>query len=445
MNGDMTQGNTSKILITFTIPMLLGNVFQQLYNTTDAIIVGRFVGKNALAAVGVANPCMALAISLIMGICMGMAVLMSQYFGAGEYEELKKEVSTALIGGIVFTIVLSVVCVLLSRSILLLIGTPHEILDDADIFLKIIFSGMIFSFLYNFYSAALRSVGDSKTPLIFLIISSVLNGVLCIILVAYFKMGVAGSALATVMAQGLSAILCIFYVYTKIPLIRINSNEFVLDRFLVKKTVQFSWIIAVQQSVIYLGRLLVQGVVNPFGTTTIAAFNAVTRVDAFILAPVDSFMVTVSTFSAQNTGARKPKRIIEGYIKSNLILTAYNVIVSFIIFIMAEPIMGWFVAAAEKDVIIIGVKYLKLMAVFYVLSGFCANLQGLFRGVGKIYITLIATTIQITVRVSLAYILAPYLGITSVCYGVGAGWLLMFAFDFLAYKRHFKKEQVIVT
>ena len=439
MKGDMTKGSPSKILITFAIPMVLGNIFQQLYNTTDAIIVGRFIGKNALASVGVANPIMSIAIFFIFGICIGTSVLMSQLFGAGKYKALKKEVSTALIVGIIFTILMSIVCILLSRWVLIITGTPKEILKDADIFLKIIFGGLIFSFLYNFYSSALRSIGDSKTPLIFLIVSCVLNGVLCVIFVGSFKFGVAGSAIATVIAQGVSSVLCIVYVYAKIPLIRLKSNELIIDKPLLRRTIQYSWVSAIQQTCLYIGKLMVQGVVNPFGTNAIAAYNSVTRVDAFVLSPGDSFAASVATYSAQNKGGGKLDRIIEGYKKSNIIITAYSVVTALIVYFGADRIMNLFVSNSEKEVIIIGISYLKIMSLFYVLSGFCNIFQGLFRGVGKLRVTLIATTLQIFVRVALSYIFAPYVGISSVCYAVAAGWIVMVTYEGLTCKKYFKE------
>lgn len=441
MKGDMTKGSPSKILITFAIPMVFGNILQQLYNITDAIIVGRFIGKNALASVGVANPIMSIAIFFIFGICIGTSVLMSELFGARNYKALKREVSTALIAGIIFTTVTSLVCIFLARWVLIITGTPKEILNDADIFLKIIFGGLIFSFLYNFYSSALRAIGDSRTPLIFLSISCVLNGILCFIFVKVFKFGVAGSAIATVIAQGVSSALCIAYVYIKIPLIRLKSNEFVIDKPLLRRTMQYSWVSALQQTCLYVGRLLVQGVVNPFGTNAIAAYNSVTRVDSFVLSPGDSFAASVATYSAQNKGGGKWDRIIEGYKKSNIIITIYSVATALIVFCGAERIMNLFVSSSEKEVILIGVKYLKLMSTFYVLSGFCNIFQGLFRGVGKLRITLIATIMQIFVRVSLSYVLVPYLGISSVCYAVAAGWVLMIMFEGLAYKKYFKENK----
>lgn len=438
MKGDMTVGSTSKILITFAIPMVLGNIFQQLYNTTDAIIVGRFIGKNALASVGVANPIMSIAIFFIFGICIGTSVLMSQLFGAGKYSALKREVSTALIVGTLFSIAMSIICILLSRWILIVTGTPDEILNDADKYLKIIFGGLIFSFLYNFYSSALRAIGDSKTPLIFLIISCILNGILCIIFVVFFKLGVAGSAIATVIAQGVSSLLCIAYIYMKIPLIKLKKEEYIIDKPLLRRTIQYSWVSALQQTCLYIGKLLVQGVVNPFGTNAIAAYNSVTRVDAFLLSPGDSFAASVATYSAQNKGAGKNERILEGYKKSNIIITIYCLTTAIIVFLWSEKIMNLFVAASEKQVISIGIQYLKIMSIFYVLSGFCNIFQGFFRGVGKLRITLVATLGQISIRVLLSYLLAPYFGIPSVCYGIAVGWIFMITYEGISLRKYFK-------
>jgi putative MATE family efflux protein len=443
MKGNMTQGNSSKMLITFAIPMVLGNIFQQLYNTTDAIIVGRFIGKNALASVGVANPIMSIGIFFIFGICIGTSVLMSELFGGGKYETLKKEVSTALIVGIIFTIIMSLVCIGLSKWVLVITGTPKEILNDADLYLKIIFGGLIFSFLYNFYSSALRSIGDSKTPLIFLVFSCVINGILCVIFVEGFKLGVAGSAIATVIAQAVSSVLCIVYVYIKIPLIKLKANEFIIDKPLLRLTIKYSWVSALQQTCLYIGRLLVQGVVNPFGTSAIAAYNSVTRVDSFVLSPGDAFAASVATYSAQNKGAGKWNRIMEGYKKGNIIITIYSVATALIVFLGAEKIMRLFVSGAEKDVIFIGVNYLRLMSIFYVLSGFCNIFQGLFRGIGKLQITLVATVMQISLRVGVSYIFAPYVGVLSVCYAVAAGWILMIIFEGWVFKKYSREIKLL--
>ncbi|MDF2881396.1 MAG: multidrug transporter MatE [Clostridiaceae bacterium] len=443
MTGDMKQGNPSKVLITFAMPMILGNIFQQMYNTTDAIIVGRFIGKNALAAVGVANPIMSIAIFFMFGICIGTSVLLAQLFGGNKHKALKREVSTALLVGMIFTIIVSIVCIFLSRWVLIITGTPAEILNDADIFLKIIFGGLIFSFLYNFYSSALRAIGDSKTPLLFLIISCVLNGILCVFFIAVLKFGIAGSAIATVIAQGISSLLCFIYVYIKIPLLRINKNQWVIDNDLLKRTVQYSWVSALQQTCLYVGKLLVQGVVNPMGTNAIAAYNSVTRVDSFVLATGDSVSASVATYSAQNKGGRTFNRIMEGYKNGNIIITIYSIVSAFIVFWGAGNIMKLFVSSSEKDVILIGVTYLKSMSIFYVLSGFCNIFQGLFRGVGKLKITFIATIMQIFIRVALSYILAPYIGISAVSYAVAAGWIIMIIYEGLSCKKYFKEINLL--
>ena len=445
MNGDMTQGSSSRVLITFAIPMILENILQQLYNITDSVILGRFVGKNALAAVGVANPIMSIAIFFIFGICIGASIYMSQIFGAAKYETLKKEISTALIAGTILTAALSIICIFTARYILIAIGTPEEIMNDAEIFLKIIFGGLIFSFLYNFHSFALKSIGDSKTPFVFLSISCVLNGILCYFFVAVLELGVAGSAAATIIAQAVSSILCIAYIYMKIPLIRLKPHELILDKPLLRKTIEYSSITSLQQISLYIGRLLVQGIVNPFGTNTIAAYNAAVRIDAFVLSPGDSFTVSVSTYTAQNLGARKWRRIIEGYNIGNIIITVYNLAIAAIVFFGAEKIMHLFISGSESEVILIGVEYLKLMSLLYVLTGFCNIFQGIFRGIGKLHITFIATVMQVSARVVLALIFAPYFGISGICYAVGIGWVIMIIYEGLIYRKEYLRMKALDT
>lgn len=331
------------------------------------------------------------------------------------------------------------ICIFLSRWILIISGTPRRILNDADIFLKIIFGGLVFSFLYNFYSSVLRAIGNSKTPLIFLFLSCTINGILCIIFVVFFKLGVAGSAIATVIAQGISSVLCVIYVYIKVPLISLNLSELVIDKSLVKKTIQYSWVTALQQTCIYIGRLLVQGAVNTFGINSIAAYNSVTRVDSLVLATTDSFSSSIGTYCAQNKGGGKFNRIIIAYKESSIIVTAYCVIAALVVFLGTERIMSLFVSSSEKEVILIGVKYLMPMSIFYILAGFCSIYQGLFRGIGNLRITLIATVTQIFIRVSTSYILSSHLGISGIGYAMALGWFFQIIYEGLACKKYFKK------
>ncbi|RPF49069.1 putative MATE family efflux protein [Hydrogenoanaerobacterium saccharovorans] len=436
----MISGNPTRAIITFAIPMILGNIFQQLYNTADAVIVGQFIGENALASVGVANPIMSIVIFFIFGICVGMSVLMAQLYGAKDYSGFKKEASTSLIAGLVFTVVLSVLCCILSKPILVLTKTPAEILNDADLYLKIIFIGLIFSFLYNYYSAALRAIGDSKTPFLFLLLSSVLNVVLDIFFIKVLHTGVEGAAIATVISQAVSSILCVIYVYRKIPLLALKRNEFIFEKSILVKTINYSWVSAVQQTFLYVGRLLVQGAVNPFGTSVIAAYNAATRVEGFVLAPFDSMSASTSTYCAQNMGAGLNHRMKSGYKICTVINVIYSLVACAVLFFFSPQIMALFVNANESaSVITVGCEYLQLMAFFYILAGMTYIMQGFFRGVGKLKITMITTGSQILIRVILSYILVPKFGVSGVCYATLVGWIFMFLFEGTCAKQYFKQ------
>lgn len=434
LKADMLTDNPAKAIITFAVPVVLGNIFQQLYNTVDAIIVGRFLGKNALAAVGVANPIMSIIIFFIFGICVGMSMLMAQLYGSQNYKGFKEEASTSLIAGTVFTIFISIICFYTSDKMLFVTNTPTEILYEADKYLKIIFAGLFFSFLYNYYSSSLRALGDSKTPFIFLLISSVANIILDIVFIAVFNTGVAGAAAATVLSQALSSILCIIYTYKHIPLLSLKKSEFVFKKDILLKTLNYSWASAVQQTFIYIGRLLVQGLINPIGTTVIAAYNSATRIESFVFSPYDAISTSVATYSAQNIGAEQYKRIKNGLKISMFINITFGIIMCVFLILFSSSIMSIFmepsISAGEMgDFIDVGSVYLKNMAVFYLLSACSYSMQGLFRGVGKIKTAMTATVLQIIIRVALSYKFVPMFGVSGICYSVGIGWLVMNIYD----------------
>ncbi|WP_010241412.1 MATE family efflux transporter [Clostridium arbusti] len=429
MITDMTNGNISKHLVKFAVPLILGNFFQLTYNAADSIIVGRFVGTNALAAVGIANPIMNIVMFFIMGICMGASVLMSEYFGKGDIKKLKREVSTTMIGGFIFTVVLIIICIIITKPILELIRTPKEILSDAANYLRIIFLGLIFTFLYNVYAATLRSIGDSKIPLIFLIISSFLNVIMDMVFVVLFKMGVPGSALATLTAEMISSVLCITYVYLKVPILRFSKKEIVLDKGLLKATINYSWVTAMQQTCLYVGKFLIQGAVNPLGVEAIATFNAVNRVDDFAFTPEQSISNGMTTFLAQNRGAKKQERIKGGFWSGMKIETLYWCIIVGIIYFGAHSIMNLFVSEKNSKVVELGIIYLQMMAFFYLLPSWTNGIQGYFRGMGDLKITLKSTFIQIVGRVVFAYLLAPKFGIVGIALSCLAGWIVMLAYE----------------
>lgn len=442
---DMTTGNISKHLISFAIPMVLGNLFQLTYNAVDSIIVGRYVGTEALAAVGAANPIMNIIIFFIVGICMGASILMSEFYGAGDLERLKKEISTSLIMGLIFTITISFLCFFLVKPILILTKTPQEIIPVANNYLRIICSGLMFTFLYNIYAATLRSVGDSKTPIYFLVISSILNVVLDLLFVVKLGLGVKGAAIATVIAQGVCCVLCIGYVYKYVPILRIKRSELEVDKKLLKKTINYGWVTAMQQTCLYVGKLLVQGAVNPLGIESIATFNAVTRVDDFVFTPQQSIASAMTTYIAQNRGANKADRIKKGFRCGMYIETIYWGIIAVIVYMGAKGIVGLFVTETNGEIISLGGAYLRSMAFFYIMPAITNGIQGYFRGMGELKVTLRSTFIQMTFRVMFSYLLASRWGIPGIAMSCFGGWVAMLAYEvpiYLKYRRKVEREGI---
>lgn len=441
MTKNMTTGSIGRQLVSFAIPMILGNMFQLTYNAVDSIIVGRYVGEEALAAVGTANPIMNIIIFFIIGICMGASVLMSEFFGAGEIEKLKKEISTTIIIGSIFAAAVSIFCIIFAKPILMLIQTPKEILGDASYYLRIIFGGLIFTFIYNVYAAALRSMGDSKTPILFLIISSITNVCLDLLFVAVFHMGVAGAAYATVIAEALSGILCVYYSYKKIPILRLGRKDFVIERSLIGRTISYSWVTSMQQTCLYVGKVFVQGAVNPLGVEAIATFNAVNRVDDFAFTPEQSIAHSMTTFIAQNRGAKKEERIRKGFHRGMLLETIYWGFLAVIVYFGAGTMMKLFSTKGDTSIVKLGTEYLHYMAIFYLLPAYTNGLQGYFRGMGKLKVTLNSTFTQMLFRVLFSYLLAPAMGIKGFAFACFGGWMAMLIYEVPVYFISRKKEK----
>lgn len=433
MATSMVHGSIPKHLITFTIPTILGNIFQLTYNAMDSIIIGKYAGKESLAAIGTANPIMNIVTFLMIGICMGASVLMSEFYGAGDKEKLRHEISTTLIIGTVFTLFISIIGIAFAVPALYLIKTPPEIVYQAAQYLKIIFAGLIFSFLYNAYAATLRSVGDSVTPIIFLIISVIINGGLDLLFVVVFHWGIMGTAIATIIAQAVSAIACIIYAYIKIPFLRIGIKDFIIDKTLIFKTISYSWASAMQQTCLYVGKVVVQGAVNPLGVDSIATFNAVNRVDDFAFVPEQSISHSLTVLIAQNRGAKKEHRIKKAFWWAMLIETIYWVMLGTVTFFSSKNIMQLFVSEGDIGVINLGVTYIKIMSFAYIMPAITNVFQGYFRGMGKMQATLIATITQMVVRAICSYILAPSLGVSGIAYACIIGWAFMILFQVPAF------------
>lgn len=435
----MTEGNTWKHLITYAIPLMLGNLFQLTYNAVDSIIVGRWAGENALAAVGTSNPVTTIIILGVSGICMGAGVLMGNFFGRDDIEKLRREISTTVLAGLIFSLVVTALGLLFSKEILWLLNVPQEIMKESAVYLRIILCGVPFTFLYNAISYTLRSVGDSKSATKYLAISCVANGAMDFIFIYFFHMGVVGAGLATVIAQILSVICCYRFVRKHVPILNMGRKDLVIDGPLLKETLQYGSVTALQQSCQPIGKLLIQGVINSLGVSAIAAFNAVNRVDDFACIPEQSISHSMTTFVAQNDGAGKRSRIKEGFRKGITLELIYWVIICVVTLLLKTPIMKLFVTDSY-EMVSIGASYLTLMAFFYVCPGLTNGIQGFFRGVKNMKITLYGTLVQITGRVIVVYLLVPRIGLNGAAWACFIGWTAMIIMEYSYYFFYYRKR-----
>lgn len=427
---NMTQGSVSRHFIGYAIPLVLGNLFQLMYNVVDSVIAGRFIGKEALAAAGTANPVMSIVILGISGLCVGSGVLMSEFFGAKDEQKLRGEMATTVLFGLYFSLAVTVIGFFASNWILRLIRVPQELLPMAAAYLRIIFLGTPFTYFYNALSAALKSIGDSTTPLKFLMFSSVLNAVLDIIFIGFLGFGIRCSATTTVIAEAVSAILAFGYIYRKVPLLHLEKNEWRMDRELLSQTLKFGSVTALQQAVQPVAKLLIQGAVNPLGVEAIAAFNAAERVDDFALLPERSLGVAMTTFVAQNRGAGRKDRVRDGFLKGMILESIYGVAICCVLFVLSEPLMRIFASGSDADALVhYGGSYLRTMAMFYILPALSNGVQGFFRGMGNARMTLHCTTLQTTLRVIFTYLLTPVMGIRGIAFACMIGWVAMIAYE----------------
>ncbi len=435
MARDMTGGNITKHMLFYAVPLVFGNLFQQLYHTVDSVVVGQYYGKTGLAALGAAGPIMNILTFLIVGISMGTSILMARYFGAKSYEEMREEMGTSLTAGALLTAVLMILSYLGSGFFIWLTRTPEEIADSATVYLRIISIGLFFTFLYNLFSAALRAIGDSKAPLYVLILTTLVNVFLDIFLVGLLRMGVPGAALATIISQAVSGLALVVYIYVKVPLLQLKAADLKLNRDMLKLTVDFSSVSAVQQTTLYVGRLLVQSGVNSLGVDAVAAFNAVSIIDSYVLAPGDSLAASITTFTAQNLGGKKYRRIPQGLKCMFILAEVYTITVTVLVLLGRNPLLGIFLKPEETEAIRHGLSYLIPMASFYFLSGLNNTWQGYYRGLGRLKVTLSATLVQIPIRVVFTYLLLGFCGIQAVAIGTAIGWSCMFFYELSVYRK----------
>ncbi len=429
MTQNMTSGPITPQLVRFTVPLVLGNLFQLTYNAADSVIVGRLVGEDALAAVGTSNPLMTLAILFINGMCLGAGILVSTAFGAGDYDRLEKQVSTTAIAGGVFSLAFSLLCILLATPLLRLMQVPAEVLPIASSYLRVVFAGLIFTFFYNFLAATLRALGDSQSALYFLMLSAVLNIFGDLFCIAVMGWGVEGAALSTVASEALCCLCCAVYIQIRVPVLRLGKKWLVFEPSLLRQTVSYGWTTAMQQGTVQLGKLAVQAVVNTMGVSAMAAFTAASRVDDFAYTPQQNIGHAMTTLMAQNRGAGNSDRVRKGFLAGMRIEAVYGLLIMAVCFFGADPIIRLF--ADDPEVVDLGVRFLRLVSLFYLFPSATNGIQGGFRGIGKLQITLNSSLLNMGGRVAAAalLVLVCKMDIEALPWSYGVGWVCMLVYE----------------
>ena len=426
MNNELTRGPVMKTMLRFAVPMILGDLLQQCYNIADTLIVGRFLGADALAAVGSAFSLMTFLTSILLGLAMGSGTVFSIRYGERDYLGLKEGVlaSFVLLGAV--TLLLNAVIFAGIDWIIWVLRTPENLTEMMREYLAVIFAGMIGIFLYNFFASLLRSLGNSLVPLIFLAISACLNIVLDLWFVAGLGRGVAGAAEATVISQYVSGIGLALYTRIKFPEFLQKDKRVRLSLSRIREITSFSALTCMQQSIMNLGILAVQGLVNSFGVTIMAAFAAAVKIDAFAYLPVQDFGNAFSIFIAQNYGAKQPERIKQGIRAAVLTSVSFSLLISLGVFVFAGPLMALFIDGAEAEIIAEGVRYLRIEGSFYFMIGLLFLLYGLYRALGRPGMSVVLTVMSLGTRVALAYSLSalPGVGVVGIWWAVPIGWFL---------------------
>ena len=441
MNNDLTQGPVMKTMLRFAVPMILGDLLQQCYNIADTMIVGRFLGADALAAVGSSFSLMTFLTSVLLGLAMGSGTVFSIRYGEKDRAGLKEGIlaSFVLLGAV--TVFLNVIVFAGTDWIIWFLRTPGELTGLMREYLTVIFAGLAGIFLYNFFASLLRSLGNSVVPLIFLAVSAGLNIVLDLWFVAGLHRGVAGAAEATVISQYVSGIGIALYTKIKFPRLLKKEKHIRLRMSRMKEITSFSALTCLQQSIMNLGILAVQGLVNSYGTTVMAAFAAAVKIDAFAYLPVQDFGNAFSIFTAQNFGARQWERIRKGIRTAVAVSVAFGALLSFLVFLLAEPLMTLFIDKGETAVIAEGVRYLHIEGAFYYMIGLLFLFYGLYRALGKPGMSVVLTIVSLGVRVALAYALSavPFIGTLGIWWSVPVGWFLADALGAVYYLTNRKK------
>lgn len=436
MTKNLTYGNTTKVLLLFALPMMLGNLFQQIYNLADSIIVGNYVGSDALAAVGGTFPVTFLVTAIATGASTGCAIVISQVYGAGKKEKVDKSIVTSIMIIALLGLIVMIGSLIILKPLLILLGTPSDIFESTYNYLRIVFCGCFFIYIYNCLTAIFNALGDSKTPLFFLVFSTVLNIILDLLFVGKLNMGTNGAAYATLIAQSCATLGIIAYFVFRFRYL-FNLKIFkLIDLHTAKEMVVYAIPSTIQQTVVSIGMLAVQGVVNSFGTNFVASYSASTKIDAIAILPILSLSTALSTFTAQNLGAKNKARVKEGYRSATIVSCLLSVIFSTVLIIFGKLFMSLFIEKnSDLSIIQYGEDYFKIVSIFYIVLAvmFCTN--GFHRGIGNLKIFMLSTAVNMALRISLAYFLKDWLSYKSIFWAISISWIAGAAVSFIFYKK----------
>lgn len=438
---DMTKGNVFNIILGFAIPLLLGMLFQQFYSMVDTIIVGKYLGVSALASVGSTGSINFMIIGFCMGVCNGFAIPVAQKFGAGNFKKLRKYVFNSGFLAIVFSVVMTLIVCVFCRQILIAMRTPEDIIQGAYSYIYVIFLGIPATYLYNLLSGIIRSLGDSKTPLFFLIISSIINIILDLFLIIYMHMGVAGAAWATVIAQAVSGILCLIYMRKKYSVLKFESDELKVDGYCIRRLCYMGVPMGLQYSITAIGSVILQAAVNGLGSIIVAAVTAAGKISMFLCCPFDALGSTMATYTGQNIGAGKLERISEGIKKSMIIGSVYSIVALMISVFFGKSLALLFVNENEIEILAKVSENLIIVAVFYIPLCIVNVVRFTIQGMGYSTFAILAGVCEMIARALCGFILVPIFGYVAVCLASPVAWIFADAFLIPAYKYVINKSK----
>lgn len=422
LTQDMTTGNPTRLILKFSIPMLIGNLFQQLYNMVDSIVVGRYEGKNALAAVGTTGPLNFFIFSLVLGLASGISIVISQYFGAKDEENVRKGFATAAYTVVIASLVMGLLGVIFSRPLLMLLNTPDTIINDSVTYMRIVCFGIIGIGVYNGIASILRAMGDSITPLLFLIVACILNIILDLVFVIQLGLGVAGVAYATVISQIVAAVGCTIYALAKVKILRMPLKEFKPNKDIFKKCLRLGIPVALQNALVSTSTMALQSVINSYGEIVIAAATAAGRIEQLILQPGMSVGVAVAFFTGQNIGAGNIERVKKGYKSASLVIITFSLIMLPIIYFGGGAIMNLFTTSDDVEVVKIGIEALRVTCFFYSFVGMIFVTRNLLSGAGDVKIPMVMGLTEVVSRVLVSLVLASFIGHRGIWWATGLTW-----------------------